>query len=74
MAAQSSLRAWGGLVASGPAGERLYKLPYLEPEWRPPVELVSQASLTKFRGEMQSAGSVQYFSSKIHEIPVGFDV
>ena len=60
VAAQSSLCAWGGLVASGPAGERLYQLPCLEPEWRPPVELVSQASLSKFRGEMQSVGTVQY--------------
>ena len=59
VAAQSSLRAWGGLVASGPAGERLYELPCLEPEWRPPVELVSQASLSKFRGEMQSVGTVR---------------
>ena len=59
VAVQSSLCAWGGLVASGPAGERLYELPCLEPEWRPPVELVSQASLSKFRGEMQSVGTVR---------------
>ena len=51
VAAHSSLDAWADTVTSGPAGGHLFELPDLEPEWRPPVRLITSESLGKFDGE-----------------------